>query len=163
MGSLEPQANPPSGWQGCSSAVANPGGIGRDCRQEGYYAAAGLNGEWINDGTTDSLDALCWLLSRLVEDVTPSEILYFRSFRHPEDTGLLVHFRPKDSPFPLPRCDEIPGYCGILLATRITGILESEGRESEAADQNTRMFRALILDLIESLAEEQLDLFLIVN
>ena len=125
--------------------------------------SAGLNGQWVADGTTDSLDALCWLLDFVSESVTPSQIQCFKSISLLEDTGLLKYFRAEDSPFPLPRTEKLAGLCGVLLNSKMAAVLHGEEQLEDPPDQNTRMFRTLLLDLIESLLAERLDLFLVLK
>ncbi len=122
----------------------------------------GFEGNWPPDDSPDTFSAFCWLLEITAEPIVVANLRGFRRWHYWEDTKLWPYFLKVASPLTVPISNTPIPVVGFLPSTEMLAVLSSDILESELPSRDVRAIRNEVLEIIESLYEDNLDLFAVV-
>jgi len=120
-------------------------------------------GPWPSPADGLDFEVFLWMLDILAERIVINLLTDFRHFSLWEETGLGPVFAETPCPFPVPHSPDPLPKVGYLPHERMPRLLTECASSPEPADPYSRAARIELLEVIESLASDELDLLAIVQ
>lgn len=127
---------------------------------------SGLNGNWPELDTFDAFVAFDWLLETIAEPLRIKAFIEFNRWHYWTDTGLAETFTTTELPIIVPKflTTENLGlapHVGYLPHSLMQAVIDSPEPEGIPRTEGIRASRLDLIEVIESLYEEELDLIFV--